>query len=443
MTLGPMRTIKINNDEKLTLEIPDELNNYNQKYTFTATNTATEDVEIKLELKPVNTENIKESWYNIEPKIFSVKAGEKVSGVLTITAFPIQETSINTDEEEVDLIIIIIINSDKLRKRLETYKLTIPSAPPPKPVISLIEVEHRLSQLETSALQKQEISKIVKEMKDIVDDNFRKLESENQALKAQISELQKELQPIRQEREEEASRQRQIAEEEKRRRAEEEKKKRRLTDDLGRGVILELVKIPAGYFEMGGRKITLEAFLMGKYPITQAQWEAVMGNNPSHFKGKNLPVEQVSWNEAKEFCEKLSQRTGRKYQLPSEAQWEYACRADEPIFGDQGLDNYAWYSNNSNSQTHPVGKKEPNLWGLYDILGNVYEWCEDDWQEGHNHIPRDGSAYININATMKCLRGGVWGNIADFCRSDDRSRLGATDRSYGLGLRVVVLPEAL
>ena len=118
-------------------------------------------------------------------------------------------------------------------------------------------------------------------------------------------------------------------------------------------------------------RVTVPGFSMGKYEITQAQWKAVMGTNPSYFKGDNLPVENVSWNDAKEFCSKLSQMTGKQYRLPTEAEWEYACRAGTtgPYAGN--LDAMAWYSNNAGFKTHPVGQKRPNAFGLYDMHGNV------------------------------------------------------------------------
>jgi len=453
-----MEEIKIY--ENLTAKIPRELNTYNNEYILKVTNTANEDVEIKLELKPLTTENINESWYKIEPERLIVQRQVEASVVLTITKPPKQSQSTN---QKVEVVTLFAASPGKEEAVLRAYNLIIPPLTPEKPVISLVQVAEevkrlssefsllsdpagsalwaaRLTQLETSFLQQKDLSEIIGAIEARLDDKFKTLERENQALSDQISKLEKQLEPIRQEREEEASRQRQIAEEEKRRRAEEEEKQRRLTDDLGNGVILELVEIPAGSFEMGGRNITLEAaFLMGKYPVTQAQWEAVMGNNPSHFKGHNLPVEQVSWNGAKEFCEKLSERTGRKYQLPSEAQWEYACRAGEPIFGDQELDKYAWYSHNSNRQTHPVGEKEPNLWGLYDILGNVWEWCQDDWQEGYNHIPIDGSAYVSFNTALKCVRGVAFNDTANHCCSDYRNKYRATHRDIDFGLRVVML----
>ncbi|MBS3764809.1 MAG: SUMF1/EgtB/PvdO family nonheme iron enzyme, partial [Planctomycetes bacterium] len=174
--------------------------------------------------------------------------------------------------------------------------------------------------------------------------------------------------------------------------------------DLDDGVTMKLVLIPAGEFEMGSNsgdddekavhtvRIT-KPFYMGVTEVTQEQWQAVMGENrenPSffYFDGKQNPVETVSWNDLTEFCKKLSQRTGRRVRLPTEAEWEYACRAGNTTaycFGDskRQLGDYAWYDDNSNSKTHPVGQKKANDWGLYDMHGNVCEWCRDYYDDDY------------------------------------------------------------
>ena len=211
------------------------------------------------------------------------------------------------------------------------------------------------------------------------------------------------------------------------------------TEKLPNRVTLEMVSLPAGQFLMGSpdsgpdadkyqkpqHQVKVNSFAIGKYPVTQAQYEAVMGTNPSHFKNNSWfqnnpqnPVENVSWNYAQAFCQKLSQITGKTYRLPTEAEWEYACRAGTTTrfyFGDDAnqLGNYAWYDGNSQNTTHPVGQKKPNAWGLHDMIGNVWEWCEDDWHDNYIGAPTDGSAWLinNDNCShLKCLRGGSWIN---------------------------------
>ncbi|MBR8828751.1 MAG: formylglycine-generating enzyme family protein [Gomphosphaeria aponina SAG 52.96 = DSM 107014] len=207
------------------------------------------------------------------------------------------------------------------------------------------------------------------------------------------------------------------------------------TFSIGNGVTMDFVAIPAGSFLMGGQaQIHIESFLMGKYPVTQEQWEAVMGDNPSHFKGSKRPVESVSWDMAQEFCQKLSGKTGQKFRLPSEAEWEYACRGGtttEYFFGNNAsdLDNYAWFKDNSNQETHPVGEKEPNPWGLYDIIGNVFEWCEDDWVDNLNSVPRNGKPVTNNNNQTNVERGGAHDRPATTCASAYRYG-DARDRRY-------------
>jgi formylglycine-generating enzyme required for sulfatase activity len=232
-----------------------------------------------------------------------------------------------------------------------------------------------------------------------------------------------------------------------------------ITVDLGNGVKLEMVLIPAGEFLMGSpdlehyaeqnekqehRVRITKPFYLGKYLVTQEQWETVMGSNPSHFKGPQNPVEQVSWNDCQQFFNKLNARSspGRgKFQLPSEAQWEYACRAGSKTtycFGDDEarLGEYAWYD--SGSGTHPVGEKKPNAWGLYDMHGNVWEWCQD-WYDGgyYAESPTDDPAGPTTGSN-RVIRGGSRNGhfIALLCRSAIRGRNGPRVRSGDLGLRV-------
>ncbi len=237
-----------------------------------------------------------------------------------------------------------------------------------------------------------------------------------------------------------------------------------LVVDLGGGVKMDFVLIPAGSFMMGspvaGRDVFSDErpphrvritrpFYLGKYLVTQQQWQAVMGSNPSHFKGANNPIENVPWADYQTFLEKLNAKapagTG-KFQLPTEAQWEYACRAGSTTrycFGDDRsqLGQYAWYSANSGGTTHPVGRKKPNAWGLYDMHGNLWEWCSD-WYDGGYYVH---SGTIDpagpALGTCRVIRGGAWSYDALDCRSAFR---GDFDLGGGLdfiGLRVACEAE--
>lgn len=219
------------------------------------------------------------------------------------------------------------------------------------------------------------------------------------------------------------------------------------TQDLGNGVTLEMVSIPAGSFEMGSppsennRKpnegpqhtVKVSTFFMNKFAVTQEQYQQVMGSNPSRFKGVKRPVESVSWNDAVEFCKGLSQKTGRTHRLPSEAEWEYACRAGtatpfhlgETIATDlanyNGDYTYASAPKGKNrEQTTEVGSFPPNAFGLYDMHGNVWEWCEDTWHDNYIGAPSDGSPWINDNDKRYLLRSGSWFDFPDICRSANR-----------------------
>ncbi|MFO5494531.1 MAG: formylglycine-generating enzyme family protein, partial [Cuspidothrix sp.] len=235
------------------------------------------------------------------------------------------------------------------------------------------------------------------------------------------------------------------------------------TEDLGKGIKLEMIAIPGGTFFMGSPKneaersswespqhqVTVPSFFMGKYQLTQAQYQAIMGNNPAYFKGDNLPVESVSWNDAVAFCQKLSNRTGKNYRLPSEAQWEYACRAGTTTpfyFGESITPDLVNYNGNYpykfapkgkyRQQTTDVGTFPPNAFGLYDMHGNVWEWCEDDWHEYYVNAPMDGSAWNNRNDT-KLMRGGSWYGMAKGCRSAYRNNYLRDRCHFDFGFRVV------
>ncbi len=244
------------------------------------------------------------------------------------------------------------------------------------------------------------------------------------------------------------------------------------TENLGNVVTLEMVAIPGGTFMMGSpegegddkekplHKVTVPPFFIGKYPVTQAQWRAItslpkvnrdLNPEPSRFKGDKRPVEQVSWYDAVEFCERLSRETGREYRLPSEAEWEYACRAGTTTpfhFGEtitSELANYdarytygAAVKGTYREQTTPVGSFPPNAFGLYDMHGNVWECCEDDWHSNYEEAPTDGSAWLSSNKNArKVLRGGSWYFYPAYCRSAFRPYYFPVYGSSNIGLRVI------
>jgi eukaryotic-like serine/threonine-protein kinase len=222
------------------------------------------------------------------------------------------------------------------------------------------------------------------------------------------------------------------------------------TENLN-GVPLEMILVPGGKFKMGSpageeydntkpqHDVIVPAFYVGKFPVTQAQWQAVMGSNPSYFKGNDRPVEGVSWYDVKEFCQKLSQLSDKPYRLPSEAEWEYACRGGTT--GDDAGDIYemAWYGENSSFKTHPVGQKKPNSFGLYDMHGNVWEWCEDVWHKNYLGAPTDGSAWLSGgDFRVRVIRGGSWGSSEEYCRAAPRHYLHRGNCDQYRGLRVVM-----
>jgi formylglycine-generating enzyme len=214
----------------------------------------------------------------------------------------------------------------------------------------------------------------------------------------------------------------------------------------GKEIQFEMVDLPGGEFQMGGTKnnekpvhlVKVSPFSIGKYQVTQAQWQAVMGSNPSYFKGETRPVEMVSWLDAQDFLKKI----GNGYRLPTEAEWEYAARGGtttEYSFGDDKsmLGDSAWFSGNAGGETHPVGQKKPNPFGLFDMHGNVWEWVEDHWHKNYDGAPTDGSAWLTGNdKAQRVLRGGSW--YSNFLRSANRFNHGPDFRDGNLGFRVVV-----
>jgi len=224
----------------------------------------------------------------------------------------------------------------------------------------------------------------------------------------------------------------------------------------------EMVEIPAGTFLMGSKadpvaasqpsadeqpqhSVSIKSFAMGKYELTQEQWHAVMGTTPSKFKGHNLPVDQVSWDDAQEFVNRLSRKTGKNYRLPSEAEWEYAARAGSQTaysFGDNESDlgRFAWFAGNSERKTNPVREKLPNNFGLFDMHGNVWEWTQDCWNSNYSGAPIDGSAWTTGNCSLRVLRGGSWLNYLQNLRTANRDRDLIGSRINSNGFRVARTP---
>jgi formylglycine-generating enzyme required for sulfatase activity len=189
-------------------------------------------------------------------------------------------------------------------------------------------------------------------------------------------------------------------------------------------------------------------FYLGKYLVTQEQWEAVMGSNPSYFKGPKNPVETVSWDDCQKFLGKLNATTGKqggKLVLPTEAQWEYACRAGSTTryyFADDAsrLGEYAWYDKNSDDKTHRVGEKKPNAWRLYDMYGNVWEWCQDWWKEEYYRDSPVDDPTGAATGLCRVFRGGSWSYPAGYCRSALRYSVAPGFRLNDLGLRLSRVP---
>jgi formylglycine-generating enzyme required for sulfatase activity len=228
-----------------------------------------------------------------------------------------------------------------------------------------------------------------------------------------------------------------------------------LSLDCGGGVTMDLIYIEPGRFTMGspasevGREdnetqheVTItKGFYLGKYEVTQAQYQAVVGSNPSNWKEASRPVEQVTWNDATEFCNRLTQRAGKQVRLPTEAEWEYACRAGSTTrfcFGDSdgGLGEYAWFDGNSGNQTHAVGAMKPNAWGLYDMHGNVWEWCEDWYGSYPSGTVNDPTG--RGSGRSRVMRGGSWDSDADYCSSASRNGIDPSLRDLDIGIRVAV-----
>lgn len=243
----------------------------------------------------------------------------------------------------------------------------------------------------------------------------------------------------------------------------EEKTARYFTEMVGKNknVPLEMVFIPGGRFQMGGNEdgnekpihaVVVPDFYIGKYPVTQAQYEAIMGNNPSNFKGAKRPVEQVSWKEAVAFCEAVKKMTGKAYRLPSESLWEYACRAGTTTpfcYGETLTAELANYDANYTygdgpkgkyrEETTEVGQFPPNGFGLYDLHGNVWEWCADHWHDDYNGAPINGSAWeTSDESAYRVYRGGSWLDLPQYLRCAFRIWNSVDLRNRNLGFRLAL-----
>ena len=234
-------------------------------------------------------------------------------------------------------------------------------------------------------------------------------------------------------------------------------------EDLGHGISLALVVIPTGIFQMGSSHhvgnpdehpqhlVTIKSFGMSRFLVTQAQWKAIMGQlPPCRFRGEDLPVERVSWEEARTFCQRLARRSGRNYQLPSETQWEYACRAGTTTpfsFGDTLTTEAANFNGEHAFRHEPRGPYRhgtttggtfpPNAFGLWDMHGNLWEWCADNWLEDYSASPRDASSYQGRNDPYRVARGGSWHEPPALCRSATRLRVLQSEADEVMGFRVV------
>jgi len=225
---------------------------------------------------------------------------------------------------------------------------------------------------------------------------------------------------------------------------------------------IEFVKIPSGSFMMGGdenddekprHNVNLSSFYIGKYEVTQVQWYKVMKNNPAKFKtekvgmnSRNHPIENVSWYDVQEFIKKLNKMDRKNiYRLPTEAEWEYACRSATKtnwFFGSESyIDNYAWHDGNSDDKTHKVGLKYPNKWGLYDMHGNVWEWCQDRYEKDYYSRSPKNNPQGPSTGSDRVLRGGGWYREAGGCRSAYRSHRPPDYQSSNRGFRLVRNPK--
>ncbi len=216
---------------------------------------------------------------------------------------------------------------------------------------------------------------------------------------------------------------------------------------------MEFIPVTGGCYQMGdtfgdgssdekpAHEVCVDDYYIGKFEVTQGQWRTIRGNNPSSFSdcGDNCPVEEVSWNDIQDYIRILNQRTGKTYRLPTEAEWEYAARSggkSEKYSGGNDLDSVAWYESNAGSQTHPVGQKQPNGLGIYDMSGNVWEWCQDWYDENYYKSNPKDNPQGPSSGSVRVLRGGSWGYHATYSRAAFRSWFTPDLRSYNVGFRL-------
>jgi formylglycine-generating enzyme required for sulfatase activity len=209
-----------------------------------------------------------------------------------------------------------------------------------------------------------------------------------------------------------------------------------------------MVFIKGGTFMMGDKvnapihEVALSDFYIGRYEVTQKEWGEVMGNSPSAFKGADMPVEQVSWDDIQIFLRRLNEKTGKNYSLPTEAQWEYAAKGGDYFVysGSESVEEVAWYAENSGNTTHPVGQKKANGYGLYDMNGNVWEWCQDEYNEDYYQECKNKGVVTNLiyqgSGSNHVSRGGSWLCLAAYCTSALRRYYAPSHNYEDLGFRL-------
>ncbi|MEM7373428.1 MAG: formylglycine-generating enzyme family protein [Bacteroidota bacterium] len=257
------------------------------------------------------------------------------------------------------------------------------------------------------------------------------------------------------------------------------------TETLPAGLSFEMILVEGGHFMMGGEgedaldsetpvhSVSVPSFYLGRYLCTQALWQTIMGKNPSRFPGEERPVETVSWKDTQAFIARLNRLTGQAYRLPTEAEWEFAARggihSEGYLYaGSDKLREVGWYKENATENTKAVGLLLPNELGLYDMSGNIFEWCADDWHETYRGAPSDGTAWIDGELTEeqnkgwlaalkgrpatrpmsssrgshRILRGGGWGFDAPYCRVSYRSHDRPEGGDYDIGFRLALSPQS-